>query len=78
MPQKWLSNLKRTRPQIAEVLEDMCYEQVSKTIHQPPKYIAEVVKGLLTDDSALRLFWVCVTYQKEDYERRHNHGSNPN
>lgn len=71
MPQKWLSGLKRKRPQIARVLEEMCREHVAKTIKQTPEYIADALKGLLADDSAVRLYWLCVSYRREDYERRH-------
>jgi hypothetical protein len=77
MPQQWLSTLKKTRPQIAEVLYDMCCERVSRTINQPPQHIADALNGLVTDDIAVHLFWSCIACRKEDYERRHGRGPNP-
>ncbi len=55
---------------LANVLEDMCCETVSKVIDQPQDYVRSIIRGKTMDDGALRLVTECFDRYEAEHEER--------
>ena len=70
MPRQWLDTLKKSRPRVAEALEDLCAVHVSKKVSMSPTHVLKVVHQNRPEEKVLDLFWECIRLRKEDYESR--------
>jgi hypothetical protein len=70
MPQFWLSNLKKFRPLLGEILEGSCAERISKVSQKEISYVLDVAYGVISDSVVYALFWACVECHKEYFEER--------